>query len=247
MEKGDKLNEPVLIRPGAFSTKTKVRPKVVMAILPPYVRLARTLARAKRRKHLLAWSGLWHVPDKRGGFSITGPAVGAPVAATMLENLIANGAKKIIVAGCCGSIRTDLKIGDIALPTGAISEEGTSAHYHPDRFPPEADPELTEMIASIAEERGWPTKKGVVWTTDAPYRETHEKVRNYGEQGVLAVEMELSALFTVARFRGAQLAAVLATSDELASLEWKPGFFKPAFIKATTRAIRLAINTAAKI
>ena len=57
--------------------------------------------------------------------------------------------------------------------------------------------------------------------------------------------MELSALFTVAKFRGAKLAAVLAVSDELASLKWKPGFLKPAFIVATTRAIRLAINTAA--
>jgi len=242
-----KDSEPVLIRPGGFNRRIEVRENVVMAILPPYLHLARAIARASRAKKRLDWGGLWDVPEKRGGFSIVGPAIGAPNAATMLESLIAFGAKNIIVVGCCGSIQPDLNIGDIVLPLKAISEEGVSAHYHPEKFPPEADAELSARIAAMARDKGWPIREGIVWTTDAPYRETCAKVKSYGEQGVLAVEMELSAMFTVAKFRGVKLAAALAVSDELASLKWRPGFLKPPFIVATTRAIRLAINTAASL
>ena len=238
-------SEPVLIRPGGFNRRIEVRENVVMAILPPYLHLARTIARASRRKKRLDWGGLWDVPERRGGFAIAGPAIGAPNAVTMLESLIAFGAKNIIVVGCCGSIQPDLNIGDVVLPLRAISEEGASAHYHPEKFPPEADAELSERIAAMARGKNWPLREGAVWTTDAPYRETCAKVKSYGEQGILAVEMEMSALFTVAKFRGAKLAAVLAVSDELAEMKWRPGFFKPPFIVATTRAIRLAINTAA--
>jgi len=240
-----KISEPVLIQPGSFNRKLKVRESALIAILPPYVLLARTLTRAKRRKQRLDWGGLWEVPEKRGGFSIAGPAIGAPNSVTLLETLIANGAKRFVVVGCCGSIRPEVEIGDVIVPTSAISEEGTSAHYHPELFPPEADPELADIIADIARDKGRSIHKGPVWTTDAPYRETCEKVKKYGEMSVLGVEMEMSALFTVARFRGVKLAAVLAVSDELSSLDWKPGFFKPAFLKATTRAVRVAIKAAA--
>ena len=240
-------SEPVLIRPGGFNRKIEVRENVVMAILPPFVKLARTITRASWRKKRLDWGGLWDVPDRRGGFSIAGPAIGAANAVTMLESLIAFGAKNIIAVGCCGSIQPDVNIGDLILPIKAISEEGASMHYHPEKFPPEADAELSDKLAATARNKSWPIREGLIWTTDAPYRETCVKVKNYGEQGVLAVEMEMSALFTVAKFRGAKLAAVLAVSDELASMKWKPGFLKPVFIVATTRAIRLAINTAASL
>ena len=55
-------------------------------------------------------------------------------------------------------------------------------------------------------------------------RETREKVERYQKEGVLAVEMEISALFTVAKFRGAELGAMPVVSDELATFKWRPGF-----------------------
>jgi purine-nucleoside phosphorylase len=68
-----------------------------------------------------------------------------------------------------------------------------------------------------------------VWSTDAPFRETVGKVLGYQKQGVLAVDMEISALFTVADFRGIELAAALTVSDELHDLAWKHGFREPRF------------------
>ena len=242
MNNQDPREEPVLIQPGAFNRRLSVRDNVLLAILPPYVTLARAMAWAKWRKRRLDWGGLWDVPERRGGFSIAGPAIGAPSCVTMIETLIANGAKRIVVAGCCGSLLENVRIGDIIIPTDAISEEGASAHYAPNIYPPNADGETVEMLKSAAVKRGWPCHAGTVWTTDAPYRETCEKVKMYGNRGVMGVEMELSALFTVAGFRGAKLAAVLVVSDELALLTWKPGFLRPAFLSATKKAISLAID-----
>jgi purine-nucleoside phosphorylase len=66
--------------------------------------------------------------------------------------------------------------------------------------------------------------EGVVWSTDAVYRETRAEVERHQEKGVLAVEMETSALFTVARFRNVEVGAILVVSDDLSSFKWQPGF-----------------------
>jgi uridine phosphorylase len=83
----------------------------------------------------------------------------------------------------------------------------------------------------------WPIHRGTVWSTDAPFRETVGKVGAYQAAGVLAVDMETSALFAVARFRGIRLASLLVVSDELSSLSWRPGFKDPRFQAIRSRAI----------
>lgn len=243
----DPRQAPVLIKPGAFNRKLPVQENVLLAILPPYVSSARLMAKSGWRKHRLDWGGLWNVPTRRGGFSIAGPCIGAPSAVTMLETLIANGGRRVIAVGCCGSLSPLVKIGDIVIPRDCLSEEGVSAHYHPSLFPPTASDELFNALVETASVKGVTYHHGTIWTTDAPYRETHEKVKNYSQRGMLAVEMEMSALFTVGRFRGIEVAGVLAVSDELASLTWKPGFLKPAFLIASKQAIKIAIDTLKKL
>jgi uridine phosphorylase len=147
----------------------------------------------------------------------------------VLEKLIVMGAKKVLFWGWCGSIHKDLCLGDLLLPNSAISEEGTSALY------PQSTPcaKPSALVFKAIEESllasPLPFRTGAVWSTDAPYRETKEKVISYQRQGVLGVEMELSALFTVARFRKVDMGALLVVSDELSSLRWKPGFSNPKF------------------
>lgn len=63
-----------------------------------------------------------------------------------------------------------------------------------------------------------------IWTTDASFRETEDKVREYSSRGILGVEMEASALMSVAKFRDVDLAVALAVSDELYKEKWNPGF-----------------------
>ena len=77
--------------------------------------------------------------------ALAGPMLGAPQTILVLERMIALGARHVIAMGWCGSLQAHINIGDIVLPSGAISEEGTSRHYPesaPTPFPsPYAIPE----------------------------------------------------------------------------------------------------------
>lgn len=173
--------------------------------------------------------------------SLSGPFLGAPQAVMGLEKLIALGAKRIWVLGWCGSLQSDLKIGDMVIPLNCIIEEGTSQHY-PIKGPPRTDSTLNRLLESALTIRNHPHRKGKIWTTDAPYRETPSKVSTYRELGVLAVEMEMSALMTVAIFRKVRLAALLIVSDELSDLSWRHGFHEPRFKEATTLAATILLD-----
>ena len=157
-----------------------------------------------------------------------GPAVGAPMAVMCLEKLIALGATRIIVCGWCGSLQSDLGVGELVLPTWAISEEGTSGHY-PVAGRSESSPQLRMALKNFFAEASKELREGPIWTTDALYRETREKVVRYGSEGILAVDMECSALLQVAAFRGVELAAVLMVSDLLWQDPWQPGFQSKEF------------------
>ncbi len=165
--------------------------------------------------------------------AVIGPYIGAPYAVMLIETLIKWGANKIIVLGLCGSISTDVRIGDIVVPTSALVDEGVSRHYHHiEDLPSAASESIVHHIKKGLIENGLPFHEGPVWTTDAIYRETVAAVQHFQQKSALAVEMELSALFSVARFRRVEVGAILVVSDELASMRWKPGFKEACFKKA---------------
>jgi purine-nucleoside phosphorylase len=164
--------------------------------------------------------------------SVAGPFIGAPYAVVLLETLIAWGASKVIFLGMCGAISPEVKIGDIVLPTDSIIDEGTSKHYNADeslRSKPSFL--IVEKIKYIFNKNEIEFHDGLVWTTDAIYRETREKLEYYQAKDALAVDMELSALFTVGRFRNIEIGSILVVSDELSTCEWIPGFREKRFVK----------------
>jgi uridine phosphorylase len=170
------------------------------------------------KRHVLFHSQLY----SNDTFFLAGPAVGAPMAAICLEKLIALGARRIVVYGWCGSLHPSLRSGDLFIPTGGVSEEGTSVHYQ--SGPACDDDSLRRALFDALTREGCLPKQGRIWTTDAVYRETREKVERYRAQGILAVDMEFTALRSVAAFRGVSLAAVMLVSDELFHEEWTPRF-----------------------
>lgn len=181
-------------------------------------------AQGGSRYHLFN-SNLHQMPatDTSSPFFVAGPAVGAPMAVLTLEKLVALGAKRVIVYGWCGALIETVCAGDVLLPTWALSEEGTSTHY-PVNCRPEASPALRLALEARMQDRNITPISGPVWTTDAPYRETWDKVRAYSRQSLLGVDMEFAALCTVAAFRGIDLAAILLVSDELWRQPWQPVF-----------------------
>ena len=168
-----------------------------------------------------------------------GPIVGAPYAAMVMETLIVWGARQFIFWGWCGAVSPDVKIGDILIPTAALIDEGTSVHYAcvspaPDVSHPAAAA-LDRIRHQFSREK-MRFHSGAVWTTDAIFRETPEKIKHFRSQGALAVDMETSALFTVAEYRGVELGGILVVSDELSTLNWVPGFKTEAFSSGRTQA-----------
>ena len=172
-------------------------------------------------------------------FFVAGPAVGAPMAALCLEKLIALGAQRIVVYGWCGSLSTKLRIGDLFLPSSGLCEEGTSTHY------PVSQPwagSLHTELGNRLQQAGVQPSLGPIWTTDALYRETWDKVESYAGKGIMAVDMECTALHSVAAFRGVRLGAALLVSDELFDGQWRPGFSRPQFRKQSRHLLRLLIS-----
>lgn len=176
------------------------------------------------------------------GFALAGPVIGAPYAAMLLETLIAWGARTLLFFGWCGAVSPEVRIGDVIIPTGAMIDEGTSLHYgrtSGDTAYPEN--RVTDMLTRQLRRQDIPFHTGAIWTTDAIFRETEERVIYFQQRDALAVEMELSALFTVGKFRGVEVGGVLVVSDSLATLSWQQGFQEKCF-KTRRREVCEAIG-----
>jgi uridine phosphorylase len=158
------------------------------------------------------------VAGKRLG--VMHPGVGGPVAALLLENLIACGCKKFIACGGAGVLTGGIPLGHIIIPTSAIRDEGASYHYMPPTQEAAADTEAVAVIEQVLLKRGKPYTLGKTWTTDAIYRETRGKIQTRRKQGCLTVEMEAATFFAVARFRGVQFGQILYAGDDLSGEEW---------------------------
>lgn len=152
--------------------------------------------------------------------------IGAPVAAVMVEDLIALGCRRVVSIGTCGGMDPSLTVGDLVLCSGAIRDDGTSYHYLPDGEPAVPDAELTTDLSDALDASSAAFRHGDTWTTDAPYRETAEEVLRHVDAGVPVVEMEAAAIFAVGRVRDAKVAALLVVSDVLSTLDgsWVPQF-----------------------
>ena len=156
------------------------------------------------------------------------PYWGAPASVVGLEDLIAAGASEVVVLGVAGAIHPKARIGGILVPTWGIREEGTSYHYMEASYVPRPSRclarRLVEALWEVKGRRRHRILCGGIWTTDAMYRETRDKVEGYSRLGAYGVDMEMTALYTVAHYRGIHLAGAVAISDELYGESWKPGF-----------------------
>ncbi len=183
---------------------------------------------------------------RSGSISVTGPFIGAPYAAMLLETLVAWGVRKVLFFGWCGSISREVEIGDMIVPAFAMIDEGTSIHYQKIRQAEVwATNHVNEKTREALRRRGFSFHEGAVWSTDAIFRETREKVEHFQQKNVLAVEMELSALYSVGRFRGIDIGAILVVSDELSTFKWRHGFRDERF-KKSRQAVCEVINDLCK-
>jgi hypothetical protein len=196
-----------------------------------------------RRLHI---SRLYSVSENFPDSCLAGPVVGSPYAVMVAETLVAWGARTLVFLGWCGALSEAVAIGDLLLPASAFIDEGTSRHYAA-ASESAPSPSLMQCLSEVGRAHGIGVRPGAVWTTDAPFRETREKVLAYRRRGALAVEMECSALFTLGTFRAVEVAALLVVSDDLSSLTWTPGFKDSRFAVGREAACRLISKLCAEL
>ena len=126
------------------------------------------------------------------------PGVGAPLAACMLEEVIALGCEKFIACGGAGVLDETIALGHVVVPTAAVRDEGTSYHYLPPGREVAASPQAVAAIERTLKGHNIDYVLAKTWTTDAIYRETLTKVQSRRAEGCATVEMEAAALFAVA-------------------------------------------------
>jgi len=184
-------------------------PRVLLALTTPDFEFLRAALSFAHRQSLFLSRVLF---DERG--ALAGPALGAPQAVMLLENLAAAGGRRILVLGWAGALDPELSPGGLLLPETAYSLEGTSRHYLPRRriFRPSA--RLFREIRGLLEDRGLCPALGAVVSTDAPYREDRAFLRRWSGR-TRAVDMETSALLAAAEALGLELAVLLLISDAL--------------------------------
>jgi uridine phosphorylase len=169
------------------------------------------------------------LPSTGGCIGLLGQfGIGAPAAATALEEVAAMGTLVFISIGTAGSLQRDLEVGDLVLCEAAIRDEGVSHHYLPPGRLARPAERITAALGAALRRSDVAFQPGTSWTIDTPYRETVAEARHYQSDGVLCVEMEAAALFAVAEVRGLQVASAFAISDSLADLVWNPRFHEPA-------------------
>ena len=239
-------DDSAIIEPRKIPGDPEIDHPLILTLFEPYLEILRKELKLKKSslKRLRFPSMAYYTTALDGQkISICGTPLGAPQAAILLERLIAMGAKKIMAFGCCGSLQPDLLIGHLVIPTESLSEEGTSRHYPlPERVEPRADAGIVKLILENCQKKKLKSVAGKVWTTDALFRETREKAERYSRMDLLAVEMEMSALLTIAAYRQVHLAGLMVVSDELAALKWKTGFLDPFFWLASKKVARVVIE-----
>ena len=125
------------------------------------------------------------------------------------------GVKTIIRVGSAGSINNDLHIGDLAIAMGACTNSNFSSQYEmPGSFAPIADFDLVRRAVESCEKFGYNYKVGNVLSSDMFYHE-NPRTDKWINMGVLAVEMEIAALYMNAARSGNRALGICTISDHI--------------------------------
>ena len=154
------------------------------------------------------------------------PCWGASCATSVLEEMIVCGSRIFIVFGLCGSLVDGVGIGDLVVARDSLIDEGTSRIYSPRSRISRADPELTKILFESCRKHSQRCHLARIWSTDAPYMETAERVSRFRSRRASCVDMETSAIYTLSRIRGVRASAIHIVSDSLSGDVWRPMFFE---------------------
>ncbi len=162
---------------------------------------------------MLGYTGLYQ--GKRVSIQATG--MGMPSMSIYAHELVTEfGVKNLIRVGTCGSIHPELELGDIVLAQCASTNSAMNrTRFGGMDFAPCASFELLEPAAILVRKMGIGFKVGGVMTNDFFYSDDGEEWKLWQKYGVLALEMETSALYTIAAKNKTKALSILTVSDSL--------------------------------
>jgi uridine phosphorylase len=147
--------------------------------------------------------------------TICSTGIGCPSAAIAVEELAAVGVDTLIRVGTTGALQDGIEIGDMVVATGAAKEEGTSKRYESPVVPAVPDYDVLSALVDGAERNGEDVHVGPIVSDDAFYNETDAYVDAWEDAGLLAVEMEAAAVFSLARRKGLSAGAICTVDGNL--------------------------------
>ena len=148
---------------------------------------------------LLGYTGTW----KGKQVSVQGTGMGCPGATIVFEELVQLGCTKLIRVGTCGGLQASHALGELIVALTAVPADSTALHLvNNEPHCPTASWNLVHEAVHIAKHSDQKLHIGPIVSSDLFYNPNEGQYERWSSRGVLAVEMEASALFTVAAIGG---------------------------------------------
>ena len=161
---------------------------------------------------MLGYTGTY----KDRAVSVQATGMGCPSAAIVTEELIELGARNLVRVGTCGGYHRDLRLGDLIIATAATPQDGTvSSITRGVPYAPAAHFDIVHAAHHAAESAGRRTFVGPIVSSDLFYDPREDPATFWGNLGVLAVEMEAAAIFTLCAMRSVRAGCLLTVSDTI--------------------------------
>jgi len=153
--------------------------------------------------------------------SVQGTGMGIPSISIYVNELISSyQVKNLIRIGSCGSMQPEIKIRDVLLVMSASTDSNINKiRFNGMDYAPTANFNLLKKAYDIATKKDIKVKVGNVLTTDSFYHDDPDSWRHWAKYGVLAVEMETAALYTLAAKFKVNALSILTVSDSLVTRE----------------------------
>ena len=153
--------------------------------------------------------------------SVQGTGMGIPSMSIYITELMKDyGVKTLIRVGSAGSYQEDVKIRDIVVALSTSTDSNiNNRRFKGASFAPTVNFDLLSKVLKTAEEKNIKIKAGNILTSDEFYNDDPTYFKKWAAFGVLAVEMETAALYTLASKYKAKALSILTISDSLVSPE----------------------------
>lgn len=150
--------------------------------------------------------------------SVQGTGMGIPSISIYVNELIQSyGVKKLIRVGTCGALQADVHVRDIILAQGSTTDSQMNRMvFSGIDYAPLANFDLLKNAYDIGSKKRLHIQVGNVFTSDTFYRDNAKEINTLlATYNVLAVEMETTALYTLAAKFNCQALSILTVSDHV--------------------------------